>query len=175
MGDRSQTEYSTLAPLHSLSLEDNSSLLVWATSSGFARDGGASKGQKVHQRSLVFPSALTPASHAFYPSLEPQQLPRRGYRPGGPELGELRQKIRCCLWSSHRGWQEADGRWPGLMGSPAARAQGPVLGKGVPLPPEPGKRTEFGILKAHLSSISAIHPVQGHNFAVAPSVSLSLD
>ena len=61
------------------------------------------------------------------------------------------------------------------MGSPAARAQGPVLGKGVPLPPELGKRTEFGILKAHLSSISAIHPVQGHNFAVAPSVSLSLD
>lgn len=54
------------------------------------------------------------------------------------------------------------------MGSPAARAQGPVSGKSVPLPPEPGKRTEFGILNARLSSVSAMHPIQGAQFCSSP-------
>lgn len=54
------------------------------------------------------------------------------------------------------------------MGSPAARAQGPVSGKSVPLPPELGKRTEFGILNARLSSVSAMHPIQGAQFCSSP-------
>ena len=54
MGDRSQTEYSTLAPLHSLNLEGKSSLLVRAISGGFSRGSGAS------QEQLCQPGAESP-------------------------------------------------------------------------------------------------------------------
>lgn len=47
-----------------------------------ARSCSADEGQKVHQRSVVFPSVFTPASCSLHPSLDPQQLPQE--RNAGP-------------------------------------------------------------------------------------------
>lgn len=103
---RQQTSFlpSKVAPLNNPRLEGTRS----CPSLGclVARRCSADEGQKVHQRSVVFPGVLTPASCSLHPSLDPQQLPQE--RNAGPVV---------VSWeSSARGLEAVSGPLPEAAG-----------------------------------------------------------